>query len=253
MKTKMSCLRALCLMCGATKCRSLKRLSKIVLCGAKISWVLFSFCDPSYSPCASLGLPLKGVLPSLNRVCLHRPSSPWRPCAPASLSAAAYQSPSYLLLCCFSGNNCKTNAFQFLPTVHRLLGLIILNLLFTQTDRAEVPVSRKRQLPVSSTENQLAAIEAETSVIADRAVASVQIRCLSKMTIAWIRAERSLRIVGRILLPECLLEWCNDKLYIDAIKRSLKGDSLVDISRHYRIRRKTDDLHLNPIHVDTKK
>ena len=221
--------------------------------GAKISWVLFSFCDPSYSPCASLGLPLKGVLPSLNRVCLHRPSSPWRPCAPASWSAAAYQSPSCLLLCCFSGNNCKTNAFQFLPTVHRLLGLIILNLLFTQTDRAEVPVSRKRQLPVSSTENQLTAIEAETSVITDRAVTTVQIRCLSKMTVPWIRAERSLRIVGRILLPECLLEWCDDKLYIDAIKRSLKGDSLVDISRHYRIRRKTDDLHLNPIHVDTKK
>jgi len=73
------------------------------------------------------------------------------------------------------------------------------------------------------------------------------------MAVARIRAERSLGIIGRILLPKCLLEWHYDELHINVIKRSFILGALVDISRHFQISRKTDDLHLSAIHIDTKK
>lgn len=114
-------------------------------------------------------------------------------------------------------------------------------------------ISRERELPVTRADNQLTAIEAETTVITNRAIAVAQIRCLFVMTVARVRAELTMGIVGRILLPESLLEWRDNKLYIDIVKCALKCGTLVDIGGHCEPCRKTDDLHLNAIHVDTKK
>jgi len=47
------------------------------------------------------------------------------------------------------------------------------------------------------------------------------------MTVARIRAELSLGIIRRILLPKCLLDWCHGKLHIDVIKALLHDSALI--------------------------
>lgn len=137
-------------------------------------------------------------------------------------------------------------------SIHTLLLLVVLHILFAPTITAEVPVCRERKLCICSANYQCTAMKTETTVITERAVAIAQIRCLFIVALARIRAELPLGIVGRILVSECLLDWCHGKLHVNVIKAPLHHSALIQrFALLNRTQRESKKLLLNGVHLDT--